>query len=598
MTDAVHIQLLSDIVANKIAAGEVVERPRSVLKELVENSIDAGASQVDVEITSGGKKLLAVTDNGRGMNRDDAMLCIERHATSKIRDVDDIERIGTLGFRGEALAAISSVSRFKLKTCASGEVAGTEVAISGGKLQDVRDAGGPSGTRIEVRDLFFNVPARRKFLRTEQTELSHVRQHFIVQALARPDIGMSLTVDGREVYRLTPSTDLADRLAEVFGNSYVQKLRNVDFRQAGVHVTGYVGLPSASRSDRNEQFIFVNSRAASAPVIGYSIGQGYHTLLPAKRHPLVFLAIATDPALVDVNVHPAKKEVRFRRSSDIRDALIGAIRQALGASGAGPSPTSALGSLAEPGPVIQVQVSIPDLPETRSFRYPSIPMIPDPGADTTAAQPASTPPSPDSPASSVATTPWSWCRVLGQIGGLYVLLETEDGFVTMDPHAAHERVLFERFTADVTAGSVESQGLLAPETIELMPQDARLVRKNIDLFKRMGFGISEFGGDTFVIDALPSYFAGTAPDRLLTDIATGLERAGGRGGGAAMREESIAQAACKAAVKARDRMTLEEIEKLVVDLANAQMPYTCPHGRPTLIYTSFKDLNKKFGRGG
>ena len=178
------------------------------------------------------------------------------------------------------------------------------------------------------------------------------------------------------------------------------------------------------------------------------------------------------------------------------------------------------------------------------------------------------------------------------------MLETEDGFVTMDPHAEHERVLFERFTADVTAGSVESQGLLAPETIELMPQDARLVRKNIDLFKRMGFGISEFGGDTFVIDALPSYFAGTAPDRLLTDIATGLERAGGRGGGAAMREESIAQAACKAAVKARDRMTLEEIEKLVVDLANAQMPYTCPHGRPTLIYTSFKDLNKKFGRGG
>jgi len=597
-----HIRVLPVHIANKIAAGEVVERPGSVLKELVENALDSGASEIDIEISTGGRKLVAVSDNGCGMNRDDAILSIERHATSKITDVDDIEKINTLGFRGEALAAIASVSRFRLKTCLAGETTGTELTVTGGKLTDVTDIGCPAGTSVEVRDIFFNVPARRKFLRSEQTELSHVRAGFIVQALSHPMTGMNLKVDGREAYKLAAGADLKSRLRDLFGVNLIRNLRKVEYRTAETMVRGYITLPSASRSDRNEQYFFVNGRATGAPLFAYALREGYRTLLPGDRHPSVFLFIELDPELVDVNVHPTKKEVRFRHPDDVRDGIIAAVRMALKSESSGtvaePFLAAETGEGRKTPAVKDVQLKIDNLPPTRTFLYPRMPVM-----DGSTGQPVPAEPGTEESFRKQeeklevqANAPWSWCRVLGQIGSLYVLLETEDGYVIMDPHAAHERVLFERFMSDVLKGKVQVQNLLLPETVELMPGDSLRVRKNLDLFKKMGFGISEFGGDSFVVDALPSYFSTASAQTLLVEIAHSLEQAGARGGNEKLREEFIAQAACKAAVKLRDKLRLEEIEQLVVDLARTEMPYTCPHGRPTLIFTSFREINRKFGR--
>lgn len=591
MPEPRHIKILPDHVANKIAAGEVVDRPASVVKELVENALDAGATQIAVEVVAGGRKLIMVSDNGSGMNRDDALLSVERHATSKIRDADDIENVGTLGFRGEALAAIAAVSQFSLATRRADAVGGVEVVMSGGKMQDVRDAGCPPGTAIHVRHLFYNIPARRKFLRSEQTELAHVRQMFLVYALSYPEVGFVLTVDGRETYRLAGGAGADDRLRELFGAELIKNLRPVNHAAGEIAVRGYAGLPQASRADRSEQYIFINRRPAAAPMLGHALAEAYHTLLPKGRYPVLFLYIEMEPSLVDVNVHPAKKEVRFRKPSDVRDAVIQAIRQALSTAQEAPAaPASVSDGPASSQPPL---ITIPDLPKSRAFAYPRLPMVPssEPGRPVPAAGSGEQPAAPVS-----ASRPWSWCRVLGQVGGLYVVMETEDGLVLMDPHAAHERLLFERYMKEVVAHRVASQGLLAPETVEMLPGDAQRVRDNIPLLKDMGFGISEFGGDAFMVDALPGCIGGASASDLLTAVAQSMERGGSRGGTERWAEEDVAQAACKAAVKARDRLTLQEIEQLVVDLAGAEMPYTCPHGRPTVIFMSFNELHKKFGR--
>jgi len=617
MPPAANIKVLPENVVNKIAAGEVVERPASVLKELMENAIDSGATRIDIEIAAGGRKLVAISDNGSGMDRDNALLAIERHATSKIGDVDDIEHINTLGFRGEALAAIASVSRFRLTTSRKGDDSGTEISISGGKIQDVRDIGGPAGTRIEVRDLFFNVPARRKFLRSQQTELTHIRTAFTFQSLAHPEVGMSLAVDGRVLHRLAPGGDeaMTNRVRDLFGEDYLRQLRPVDHAADGVRVQGLAGLPAFSRADRTEQYIFVNGRATSAPLLGYAIRTGYHSLLPRDRHPVLVLFVSVDPESVDVNVHPTKKEVRFRRPSEVRDTVIAALQRALKVEASIPVMGEDADPPAEAGTphvaVPDLQLAIDDLPPARVFRYPRMPI------QTTDGTPPPLMDQPFGPGADVATgeagpetetgtdevaddetssAPWSWCRVLGQVGALYVVLEIEDGMVLMDPHAAHERVLYERFMRTFEKGGIATQALLVPETVELRPGDANLVRRHSDVLKRMGIGIADFGGDSFVIDALPAFLSSVRPEQLLAEIVRELEEGGAGRARGKLNEDAIVQASCKAAVKSRDALTLDEIEQLVIDLAGTRMPYTCPHGRPTLIYMSYHELNKKFGR--
>ena len=581
--------MLPDHVINKIAAGEVIERPASVVKELMENALDAAATQVDVEVVRGGMQLIAISDNGSGMNRDNALLSVERHATSKIRTAEEVEAVATLGFRGEALSSIAAVSRFTLITRLADEVSGTEIRIAGGKFQDVADAGCPPGTRFEIRNLFFNVPARRKFLRTESTELAQIRQLFAVYALAHPETGLSLTSDGRELYNLPAGGSLADRIAELYNSAFFSQLRALDFQAGTVKIGGFAGLPQTGRKDRSDQYIFINGRPASAPIIYHAINEAYHSVLARGRHPSVFLFIETAPDAVDVNVHPAKKEVRFRQPAAVRDAVVAAIEKALAfaAPEAERREPSFRFDVPKPPPQKQHELKIRDQrSEIDSQRSGGLTE----NADRLASV------SPTSDLRSL-TSPWAWCRVLGQAGGLYVVLETEDGVVLMDPQAAHERVLFEKFMKELTAGSPSRQGLLAPETLELMPADAEALRRHLPVLDEMGFGISDFGHDAFMIDALPVHLQAGSPAVILTGIAKALEESGkaSRATREALRE-TVVQAACRASVRAGDALPPKAIERLVEDLAKTEMPYTSPNGRPTLIFQSYTELNRKFGR--
>ena len=619
-----HIRLLPVQVANKIAAGEVVERPASAVKELMENALDADATHVEVLVTAGGRKLIEIRDDGSGMTRDDALLSIERQATSKLRDVDDIERIATFGFRGEALPSIASVSRFTLTTCRRNETVGTELTVIGGRLQDVKDAGVPHGTTVAVRDLFFNVPARRKFLRAYETEQAHIRTVFTLHALAHPAVGMLLKADGRELHRLPAGASLEDRVRDLFGADFVASLRPVDRTLGGVRVHGYVGLPTLTRADRTEQYIFVNRRPASAAVIPYALREAYPPL-EADRKPVVLLFIELDPEGVDVNVHPTKKEVRFRRAADVREAIIAAVSSALGHT-----PRRAV-----PAPIASAPLSLPtplpprenplqqlpwQLPEGRGQRsvvsglqagssepwIASGGMKPDsenfepvrvcqPDGEASAASPASL--DTHRPLPVVDGAPWKWARVLGQMGGLYVMLETDGGYVVLDPRAAHERVLYERLLAAEKGGTVPSQRLLLPETVKLPPQDAARVRKHLALLQSLGIGVDDFGDDHFVIDALPDELLGAPCRELLLDIAHDLETAGTRRGSGKWREEAVIRAACRAAVAGRQsELAPKELAQLVNDLASCRMPYTCPRGRPTMILTPYRELARKFGR--
>jgi len=591
------IRVLSAHVANKIAAGEVVERPASVVRELIENAFDSGADRIDVEIVSGGKKLISVSDNGSGMGRDDAILSLERHATSKISDVDDIEHISTMGFRGEALPAIASVSRFRLLTCPEGDTSGTEVRVSAGKMYEVEEAGCPKGTTVEVRDLFFNVPARKKFLRTHQTEMNHTKSVFINEALSHPEISMSFKIDGALQYELPKSAKIEDRIRDIFGKDDLAAMARVEGETAGVRVTGMISLPSLTRPDRKEQYFFVNGRPTSAAILNHALREAYHTLLPQGRQPVVFVFIDLDPCQVDVNVHPAKKEVRFRNSADVRDAVINALREALSRGRKVDGPGADMTQEREAGPA-QAHFEIADLPKIRAFRYPSISpdqkidQLPEVAPETLDGSPR------ERPAGNFERKgPWSWCRVLGQLAELYVILETDDGYVIMDPHAAHERVLFEKFMKSLFSKKIDVQPLLIPETVEMLPRDAAAIGKQIKILREMGFGVSEFGDNAFVVDAVPAGFGEMNLRDFFLQALADLEAAGARRGKGRWREESIAQAACKTAVKARDRLSLEEVEKLVIELAGTEMPYTCPHGRPTLIYTPMRELNRRFGRG-
>ena len=622
-----HIRILPVNVANKIAAGEVVERPASVVKELLENAIDAGSTRIDVTVTAGGRKLVEIRDNGCGMNRDDALLCIERQATSKIRDVDDIERIDTLGFRGEAVPSIASVSRFTLKTRRQGEESGTELVIVGGSLLDVRDAGVPVGTTIEVRDLFFNVPARRKFLRAYQTEQAHIRSVFTLHALAHPEIGMSLTADGREVSRLPAGATLEERVRDLFGADFCADLRPVGKTVDGVRVHGFAGLPNVTRNDRSEQYVFINKRPATAPVIAYALREAYPPL-DGDRKPIVLLFIEMPPDRVDVNVHPTKREVRFHKPAEVREALILAIGEAIGVKRASAHPNNTGVSPVFPGgasststppyaagrraQAAEQPVSLRTLVPEAAARLPVSDFRP-PTSESVFPYPAPAPlqPMAYSPPSSPAVpigsglplftapedgSPWRWCRFLGQIAGRYLVLETDGGYVTVDSRAARERVLYERLMEHRKTGEALSQPLLIPETVQLAPADAERLRKYLKIVQDMGFGVEDFGDDHFLVEALPDVLSNVSSRELLGNIAHDLENAGTRRGSEKWREEIVAQAACRAAAGVETALSNDEGAKLVAELARTRMPYTCPRGRPTMIFTSYRELERKFGR--
>ena len=598
MNNLPTITLLEDQVINKIAAGEVVERPASVVKELFENAIDAQSDRIEVTVERGGARRLTLTDNGHGMTRDQALLSLERHATSKIQSEADIEQITTLGFRGEALAAIASVSRFTLTTRPADQLEGTLIHIEGGKIIRCEETGCPIGTQIEISDLFYNVPARRKFLRAEQTELSHIRQTILVHALAHPTVGITLTADGRALYQLHAAGTLADRISALYQPAFLHQLRPIQFHQDDIQLEGYAGLPQTGRKDRTDQFIFVNGRPASAPIVYHAVNEVYHPLIGRGRFPALFLFITLPPESVDVNVHPTKKEVRFRQPQPLRDTLIQALKKALQQT-------------IDPPEIDAQESTVPPtaLPPQRERQQQWEPLLVRPDL-IGVSKPKDPPSSPPTPAKQPATSepslnanppteaPWGWCRTVGQLGGHYIVLETRDGFALMEPRAAHERVLYEKCMTAFESGSIDQQQLLAPETIELAPADAERVRQALPLLNELGFSIDAFGSDTFLIDALPVWVQHQPIEPLLYETARALAE-GGRS--KAAREglaEIIMQTACAGAVRASDSLTEKAIEKLITDLAQTEMPYTSPHGRPTLIFTSYSELERSFQKNG
>ena len=622
MADAGYIRLLPVHVANKIAAGEVVERPASIVKELMENALDAGATRIEVAVTAGGRRLISVADDGHGMGRDDALMSIEPQATSKIRDVDDIERINTYGFRGEALPSIAAVSRFTLQTCRRGEDVGTEITIAGGRLQDVRDIGFPAGTTIEVRDLFFNVPARRKFLRAFQTEQAHIRTAFLLQALAHPEVGMQLKADGRDLHLLPAGATLAERINDLFGRDLLASMRPVEYTGRGVGVSGFAGLPTLTRADRSEQYVFVNRRAASAAVIPYALREAYPTRgrPQADRHPLhrrcAWRRRRQRPPHQARGALPrphgrARRGDRGLSRPRRHDAAPG--RRTLPPPSTGFPRVSPAAGFAAATPSEAPPAGVPVAPppaasRARLSRFRHAWRLPRSGSGARRARrrarargrmarPLAMPPDPFTLPPDGSSTPWAWCRVLGQVAGRYVLLETDGGYVVVDPRAARERVLFERLMAPVWGGQpVVAQRLLMPETVQLPPEDADRLRKHLELLRTMGFELDSFGDNCFIVEALPADLGEVDCRALLADLSHDIQTAGARRGAGKWREEAVAESACRRAAGTTGVLKTAEIETLVRDLAATRMPYTCPRGRPTMIFTPLRELARKFGR--
>ena len=602
MTTDNHIRLLPLHVANKIAAGEVVERPASVLKELLENAIDAGARRIEVNVVQGGRKLVAVRDDGCGMTREDALLSLERQATSKIRDVDDIEHISTLGFRGEAIPSIASVSRFTLATRRAADEEGTRLVVNAGTLAEVKCCGTPPGTIVEVRDLFCNVPARRKFLRAYATEEAHIRSVFTVHALAHPNIGFALSIDGREIYRFAPDATLEERIRDLFGAAFAETLVPVDATYADVHVYGYVERPDGHLDMRREQFVFTNGRPATAAAIGYALREAYPRRNAENSRPAVVLFIDLDPGQVDVNVHPAKREVRFRRPADVREAIISALAAAFAQPAENPSPVGSPPAvpvpLAEPAPPAPVSVPFqPSLSLQQSAPPPCLPAESAPAADHGACAPFDLPPATDAPQPApplvAATGPWRWFRFLALTESGYLLIETDAGIVTLNPTAARERIVYEKL---MDAPQRASQPLLIPETVQLGPIESARIRGFRDVLEAQGFAVEEFGRDIWKIDAVPQVTGGHAAADLLATIAHDLAEAGARRGGARWREELVAKSVARSFAGAEAKLTPEGATRLVTELGACKTPYICPRGRPVMIFTSLNDLKRKFDR--
>ena len=614
-----RIRLLSEEVASQVAAGEVVERPAAVVKELVENSIDAHSTRIEVLTRRGGISLIRVTDNGTGMDRDDALLCLERHATSKIRTGADLALIHTLGFRGEAVPSIASVSRFRLSTREHGALVGTEVLVNAGKLEAVRDGGDAPGTQIEVRSLFYNLPARRKFLRTEATEASHVEHQLHLLALGHPSISFVHLVDDRVALQLAPAPTLLDRIRDLSGAELASELLEVPLiEENGIKISGYVGRAGVSRSSRQQQLCFLNGRAVENITLSQGLREGYHTALMKGQHPVTFLFIEMDPGAVDVNVHPAKREVRFRTPSEVRDTVIKAVRAALEGDRArwsGEFRAAPLDShLRQPH---TEQEPHPDLPLPAPAPRPTLQIPPPPrstplatptSAGATSASSTSAPPV-VSAASGLpselpreeeaepapAPVPETF-RFLGVLGKLFVLMENASGLVLVDQHAAHERILFEEMQRRMEAQGVPSQRLLLPLTLRLAPKDGDWVERNMELLDRAGITLESFGAGTFKVDALPTFLKSEDPVQLLHDIIDDLRETNAQGARLRMGQDMIAKTVCRHAVKANDTLREPELVKLVEDLLRCDLPYCCPHGRPTMIQLSYLELEKKFGR--
>ena len=569
------IKVLAPDVANKIAAGEVVERPSSVVKELVENSLDAGASQITVELKGGGIELIRVTDNGCGMPAEEVELAFQRHATSKISSVSDLSTIATLGFRGEALPSLAAVARVSLVTRNQDAPGGREVHLRSGELSSSGPKGCPPGTSVAVQGLFEDLPARRKFLKSPSAEKGRVSDLVSRFALAYPEVQFQLLVDGRNSISSPGNGILADALVSVYGAETAGSMLEVawDGPGDGYAVKGVISSPSTNRANRSYITFLLNRRWVQSPLLSFALSESYQGLLPEKRHPLAVLNLSVPPSDVDVNVHPTKREVRFRQEDRVFSALQRAVRASListspvpeiGFTGGPPASVAPMGR----GPIF----SAPAGDRGQAGQVPDLLPI----------KPSSTP-----------VEAMSSLRILGQLRNTYLVAEGTDGMYLIDQHAAHERVLFEKVSRDVAEGDTQSQALMEPAPVELSPSHEELVRASIGLLERYGFVLEPFGDRTYIVRALPAVVKDASPEKALLEVLDLMAYEGLLKD----REEALAASiACHSAVRAGMGLSQREMDELVLQLASCDNPHTCPHGRPTMIHLSSYHLEREFGR--
>lgn len=624
------IRVLSAEVAGRIAAGEVVERPASVVKELVENSIDAGATRIRIAAEQGGQRLIQVTDNGCGMDRDDAILCFEAHATSKISTEADVGQIKSLGFRGEAIPSISSVSRFILQTRRKEDDVGTEIVVENGIMRDVQDCGCAPGTNIRVGHLFGNLPARRKFLKGPDTEDGHIEEMVLQLALARPDISFSLVLNNREVIRASATSDLGARMLMLFGKDVYEAMLPVNYQEDGISVRGFISKPGFTRVSRRDQRTIVNGRTAASDTIFFAIRDAYDTLVMKGRYPSTVLYIDLPPDRVDVNVHPTKREVRFRDPRQVGGIIAAAIRAGLRQLQGGedpamlppPVPLPESEPLEEPlqppkttkhndvavrqppdrtvKPKSETPTPPPKppcpLPAAEPFRpEPQQISLPLPDRPPSVNSPASPPKPDDTPVQTEDRRPvnndLAALRICGRLGNRHLLAESANGLVVIDLRAVHQRILFERLLANLKTQKIPQQPLLIPVTINLGQEEARFLNSQTKHFQSLGFTIEHFGGNAFIVTAVPASYPNHDIAQTLRDVIDDLRQSRTTNVQSAIH---IAQAACRHAISLKASLTEREIDQLIYDLARTTMPYTDPNGNPTMVHITYSELEKRF----
>lgn len=599
------IKILPDTLCNQIAAGEVVERPAAVVKELMENSIDAGSRRISVSLLQGGRREIRVTDNGAGMSPDDALLALERHATSKIVAVEDLDAIQSLGFRGEAIPSIAAVSRFELSTREPEAVSGTVIRVEGGTVRDVKEAGCPAGTTISVRDLFFNVPARRSFLRSVDTEMAHIGDQFLRLSMAHPGVHFQLHHQERLQYDFPQTKTVQERAGQILGVSLCRQLRPVALETPDVCLSGLAGPPDLQRANGQSLFVYVNGRPVWDRAVNRAILSAYETLLPRGKYPVVALFLDVRAGLVDVNVHPTKREVRFRNPGDVIDnvrrALLAAVERPLSRPGAPVSSWSppARSSFGPAASSCARETQIPMMPALDAMRPSTSPDAGEWRRETVDTPPPAwtTPdsmPEPEVPESFPDGEPLlSRLPVIGQLANTYVLLEAPDGLILVDQHAAHERIIFNRLASLPVKEA--GQRLTRSVVLELFPREAAVLRRWIGHLGELGFDIESFGGDSFVIQAVPAALSDSPPEKLIREMIESSHEEENT-----PRSELLAglakTAACHGAVRAGQRLKPEEIRQLLLQLDRTPTSATCPHGRPVLYRMTLSRIARLFQR--
>lgn len=591
-----RVHTLPEAVINHIAAGEVIERPASVVKELLENALDAQARSIKVVVQGGGTELIQVDDNGLGMDTADAVHCFTRHATSKINTLADLDQITTLGFRGEALPSIAAVSRLQLISRCEPEPLGTRVVFAGGTLLEVEACGAPPGTSIRVSELFYNTPARRKFLKHPATEASHIAHCCTTLALAAPAVHLTLHLNGRRHIQAPPAGDLGERLEMLFGVGFQEHVLQVQDHSADVQVNGYIAKATVHRATRRQQFFFVNGRAVQNRMLSHALYEAYRTLLPRDRHPVACVFLSLPASEVDVNVHPAKLEVRFRQEARLYDRLRRLFQQRLHDSLAGPT-----GGLP----------SAPQASESPGAGppAPAVPMLWPAPATLAASQEAprlgSPTPGPAQELHLYAGYPEAGRAILegtplGQLHSTYIILQYSGGVFLVDQHAAHERVLYERLQAHLHNGALEAQQVLFPATLDLGATDPEWVASCLPRLAALGFSLEHFGGTTYRLPSVPALLAERDYAAALLDVLEVLRAPAPDESHAAglpqVFHHLLTVMACHGAIRAHQRLHDDEIRALMHDLARASMPFTCPHGRPVLLHIALAEIEKKFLR--